>query len=109
MTSASDLASFSSCLFNSSSPCNVSESTVDIMASNSCFRRFRLVVRLVSSSAFLVSVYVMKNAHSCETEHIPQRTLQLLLDKVEISNLDAICSTGNKLLFKVFYFRVELG
>jgi hypothetical protein len=83
----------------------VSESTDDIMASNSCFRRCRLVVRLVSSSAFLVSVHVMKNAHSWETEHIPQRTLQLLLDKVEISNLDAICSAGNKLLFKGLLFQ----
>lgn len=60
VASTNDLASFSSCLFKSASPCNISVSADDTMASNSCFRLFRLVVRLVSNSAFLVSVYKMK-------------------------------------------------
>ena len=47
---------------------------------------------------------------SCETEQIPVKdTLQLLLNKVEISYLDAIYSKFNKLLFKIFYFLVQLG
>jgi hypothetical protein len=34
------------------------------MASNFCFCHFRLVMKLVSSSAFLILVYVMEITHS---------------------------------------------
>ena len=47
---------------------------------------------------------------SRETKQIPVKdTLELLLNKVEISYLDAICSKFNKLHLKISYFLVQLG